>query len=198
GTCGGLHGHVRVSPDGTGYVPNESCFDANSVNRPGVAVSTDNGLSWVVRTVPDGESISPGTDPSVAEGANNTIYLGYVNSDGHAKIAVSADRGLHWSKSEDAGTPFGVQNTEFAEVIVGYANGCTGRCVTDPTQNASTGAASAQDALATIARQVGGLGLFKSLDGTQFATRTGDIKGHAKLCFGSPAKGVRGDPGCKA
>src|SRR6266852_4560823 len=28
GTCGGLHGHVRVSPDGTVYVPNESCFDA--------------------------------------------------------------------------------------------------------------------------------------------------------------------------
>ncbi|HET9792064.1 MAG TPA: hypothetical protein VFR08_12230, partial [Candidatus Angelobacter sp.] len=25
GTCGGLHGHVRVSPDGTAYVPNENC-----------------------------------------------------------------------------------------------------------------------------------------------------------------------------
>ena len=34
GTCGGLHGHVRVSPDGTAYVPNESCFDANNVSRP--------------------------------------------------------------------------------------------------------------------------------------------------------------------
>src|SRR5262249_53187511 len=119
GTCGGLHGHVRVSPDGTAYVPNENCKDAAGTSRPGVAVSTDNGLTWVVRTVPDGKTISPGSDPSVAAGKNNTIYFGYVNSDGHAKIAVSHDRGLHWSKSKDAGTPFGIQNAEFAEVIAG-------------------------------------------------------------------------------
>jgi hypothetical protein len=249
GTCGGLHGHVRVSPDGTVYVPNENCFDANNVSRPGVAVSTDNGLTWAVRTVPDAKSISPGSDPSAAAGLNNTVYLGYVNTDGHAKIAVSHDRGLTWSKSKDAGTPFGIQNAEFAEVIagddnraafaflgtqtagdtqsadflgvwhllvaftynsgrtwttadatpsdpvqrgciwnqggsnpcrnlldfnditvdkfgrvlVGYADGCTGSCVTDATQNASTGPASAQDALATIARQVGGARHVRSL-----------------------------------
>src|SRR5258708_7895407 len=244
GTCGGLHGHVRVSPAGAAYVPNVRCMDANGVSRPGVAVSTDNGLNWIVRTVPDATSISPGSDPSVAAGANNTMYFGYVNVDGHAKIAVSHDRGLHWSKSQDAGTPFGIQNAEFAEVIagddnraafaylgtptvgdtqsadflgvwhlyvaftynggrtwtttdstpsdpvqrgciwngggsnpcrnlldfndvtvdkfgrvlVGYADGCTESCATDSTQNATTGPTSAQDALATIARQVGGRG----------------------------------------
>ena len=282
GTCGGLHGHVRVSPDGTVYVPNVRCMDASGVSRPGVAVSTDNGLSWVVRTVPDAKSISPGSDPSVAAGRNNTIYLGYVNVDGHAKIAVSQDRGLHWSKSQDAGTPFGVQNAEFAEVIagddnraafaflgtptvgdtqsadfrgiwhlyvaitynggstwttadatpadpvqrgciwnsggsnpcrnlldfnditvdkfgrvlVGYADGCTGTCVNDATQNASTGPASAQDALATIARQVGGRGLFAVFDGTQFGTRSGDNQGGGQLCYGDPAGGVSGGPNC--
>lgn len=284
GTCGGLHGHVRVSPDGTAYVPNEKCMDASGVSRPGVAVSTDNGLSWTVRTVPDGKSVSPGSDPSVAAGSSNTIYFGYVNSDGHAKIAVSHDHGLSWSKSRDTGTPFGIQNAEFAEVIagdddraafaflgtqtagdtqssdfqgvwhlyiaftynsgrtwttvdatptdpvqrgciwnqggsnpcrnlldfnditvdkfgrvlVGYADGCTGSCATDATQNASTGPGSAQDALATIARQVGGRGLFAAFDGTQFGTNSGDIEGHGKLCFGDPASGVQGDPGCKA
>jgi hypothetical protein len=283
GSCGGLHGHVRVAPDGTVYVPNDSCFDTNGDSRPGVAVSTDNGLSWVVRTVPDGESAGAGaSDPSVAAGANNTIYFGYANADGHAKVAVSADRGQQWTKSADAGTPFGIQNTEFAEVIagddnraafaflgttaagdtqssdflgvwhlyvaftydggrswttadatsndpvqrgciwngggsnpcrnlldfnditvdkngrvlVGYADGCTGACVTDPSENASTGPASAQDALATIARQVGGLGLFAALDKTQFGTKTGDNKGGGKLCFGDPATGRRGDPPC--
>ncbi len=282
GTCGGLHGHVRVSPDGTTYVPNVRCSDANNVSRPGVAVSTDNGLSWVVRTVPDAKSISPGSDPSVAAGSNNTIYFGYVNGDGHAKIAVSDDRGLSWSKSKDAGTPFGVQNAEFAEVIagddnraafaflgtptagdtqsadflgtwhlyvaftynggrtwttadatpadpvqrgciwnqggsnpcrnlldfnditvdkfgrvvVGYADGCTGTCVNDATQNASTGPATAQDALATIARQVGGRGLFASFDGTQFGTQRGDIEGGGQLCYGDPASGVSGGPNC--
>ncbi len=282
GTCGGLHGHVRVSPDGTVYVPNENCSDANGVSRPGVAVSTDNGWSWVVRTVPDGKSISPGSDPSVAAGADNTVYFGYVNADGHPKIAVSHDRGLHWSKSEDAGTPFGIQNAEFAEVIagdgnraafaflgtqtagdtqsadftgvwhlyvsftydggrtwttadatpadpvqrgciwnqggsnpcrnlldfnditvdkfgrvlVGYADGCTGTCVNDPTQNATTGPASAQDALATIARQVGGRGLFAAFDGTQLGTQSGDDEGGGKVCEGDAASGVSGDPDC--
>jgi len=84
------------SPDGTAYVPNEKCMDANGVSRPGVAVSTDNGVNWVVETVPDAKSISPGSDPSVAAGTNNSICFGYVNVDGHAKIAVSHDRGLHW------------------------------------------------------------------------------------------------------
>jgi hypothetical protein len=282
GTCGGLHGHVRVSPDGTAYVPNENCQDAAGVSRPGIAVSTDNGLTWVVRTVPDAHTSGSGGDPSVAAGKNNTIYFGYVNSDGHAKIAVSHDRGVSWSKSQDAGTPFGIQNAEFAEVIagddsraafaflgtptpgddqsgdflgvwhlysaftydggrtwttsdatpsdpvqrgciwngggsnpcrnlldfnditvdkvgrvlVGYADGCTGTCVTDSTQNATTGPASAQDALATIARQTGGRGLFAAFDGTQFGTNSGKTEGGGKLCFGDPASGVHGDPDC--
>ena len=282
GSCAGLHGHVRVSPDGTVYVPNETCKDANGVNHPGVAVSIDNGMSWTVRTVPDATSISPNTDPSVAPGAGNTIYFGYVNGDGRARIAVSHDRGLHWSKSRDAGTPFGIQKSEFAEVIagdddraafaflgtplagdtqstdfpgewhlyvaltwdggrtwttvdatpsdpvqrgciwngggsspcrnlldfnditvdrfgrvlVGYADGCTGTCVTDATQNASAGPATAQDALATIARQTGGRGLFAAFDGTQFGTRSGDDEGGGKLCYGDAANGVNGGPGC--
>ena len=282
GTCGVLHGHVRVSPDGAVYVPNERCKDASNVDRPGVAVSADNGLTWTVRTVPDAQSISPGSDPSVAAGANNTIYFGYVNADGHAKIAVSHDRGVHWLKSKDAGTPFRIQNAEFAEVIagddnraafaflgtptagdtqsadffgvwhlyvaftydggrrwttvdatpsdpvqrgciwnqggsnpcrnlldfnditvdkfgrvlVGYADGCTGSCVTDASQNASAGPASAQDALATISRQAGGRGLFAAFDGTQFGTRSGDDEGGGKLCFGDPATGVTGDQDC--
>jgi hypothetical protein len=235
-----------------------------------------------LHTVPDAKTISPGSDPSVAAGANNTIYLGYVNSDGHAKIAVSRDRGIHWSKSRDAGTPFSVQNAEFAEVIagddsraafaflgtqtsgdtqsadftgvwhlyvaftydtgrtwttvdatpadpvqrgciwnqggsnpcrnlldfnditvdkfgrvlVGYADGCTGTCVTDKTQNASAGPATAQDALATIARQVGGRGLLAAFDGTQFGTLSGDDEGGGKLCFGDPSTGVSGDKDC--
>lgn len=282
GNCGGLHGHVRVSPDGTAYVPNENCQDAAGVSRPGVAVSTDNGLTWVVRTVPDAKTPGRGGDPSVAAGRNNTIYFGYVNADGHAKIAVSHDRGVHWSKSKDAGTPFGIQNAEFAEVIagddtraafaflgtptagddqsgdflgvwhlyaaftydggrtwttadvtpsdpvqrgcvwngggnnpcrnlldfnditvdkfgrvlIGYADGCTGSCVTDSTQNATTGPATAQDALATIARQTGGRGLFAAFDGTQFGTHSGDNEGGGKLCFGDPASGVQGGPDC--
>src|ERR1044072_4358531 len=45
--CDGLHGHIKVAPDGNVYVPNKSCG-----GKQGVAVSEDNGLSWTIRTVP--------------------------------------------------------------------------------------------------------------------------------------------------
>ncbi len=66
--CDGLHGHIKVAPDGTVYVPNKSCG-----GKQGVAVSEDNGLTWSIRTV-DGST--PGdTDPSVGIGAAGTVYL---------------------------------------------------------------------------------------------------------------------------
>jgi len=85
---------------------------------------------------------------------------------------------------------------KFGRVVVGYADGCTGLCVNDPSQNASAGPASAQDALATIARQVGGRGLFAAFDGTQFGTRSGDDEGDGQPCYGDPASGVSGGPDC--
>ena len=48
-----------------------------------------------------------------------------------------------------------------------------------------------------LPRQVGGRGLFKAFDGTQFGTQSGVIEGHGKLWFGDPASGIQGDPGCK-
>ncbi|HXD33525.1 MAG TPA: Calx-beta domain-containing protein [Pyrinomonadaceae bacterium] len=111
--CGGLHGHVKVGPDGTVYVPNKSCGGAQ-----GVAVSTDNGLTWTVRTVPGS---TPGdTDPSVGIGSDNTIYLGYQNGDGHPHMARSTDKGLTWL-DRDAGGGF-IQNSVFAEVVAGDGN----------------------------------------------------------------------------
>ena len=85
---------------------------------------------------------------------------------------------------------------QLGRVLVAYADGCTGSCVTDPSQNASTGPATAQDALATIARQVGGRGLFAAWDGTQFGRQDGDYEGGGKLCFGDPSNGVTGDQDC--
>jgi hypothetical protein len=110
--CGGLHGHVKVAPDGTVYVPNKGCG-----GRQGVAVSTDNGSTWVVRTVPD--SLAGDSDPSVGIGANNAVYFGYHNADGHARIAVSRDRGLTWQSDQDVGVALGVQNIVFPAVVAG-------------------------------------------------------------------------------
>ena len=56
--CGGLHGHVKVAPDGTVYVPNKGCGGAQAV-----VVSENNGVTFAVRQIPGS---TPGAnDPSV-------------------------------------------------------------------------------------------------------------------------------------
>lgn len=112
--CGGLHGHIKVGPDGTVYVPNKSCNGGASV-----VVSRDNGITWTVKTIHEG-SYTAGTgdtDPSVGIGADNTIYVGYQNSDGHPHIAVSTDHGDTWH-DVDVGQGV-IQNNVFPEVVAG-------------------------------------------------------------------------------
>jgi len=112
--CSGLHGHVKVAPDGTAYVPNKNCN-----GQAGVAVSTNNGLTWTVHTVPGSSAGS--SDPSLDIGSDGTVYFGWSNGDGHAKVAVSRDRGTTWSNIQDAGTSFGIQNVAFPAMVAGDA-----------------------------------------------------------------------------
>ncbi len=111
---GAIHGHVRVSPDGTVYVPNSNCG-----GKQGFAVSTDAGLTFTVRTVPGSSGPNALSDPSVAAGADNTTYFGYVDGDGHPKVAVTRDRGVHFTEPVDVGARFGIQNAAFPAVIAG-------------------------------------------------------------------------------
>jgi hypothetical protein len=110
--CSGIHGHVKVAPDGTVYVPNKNCN-----GQAGVAVSTDNGLTWTVHTVPGSSAGS--SDPSVGIGADGTVYLGWSNGDGHAYVAVSNSQGATWSNIQDVGAAFGIQNIAFPAVVAG-------------------------------------------------------------------------------
>ena len=110
--CDGLHVHVKVAPDGTAYVPNKSC---NGLQ--GVAVSTNNGVSWTVRTVPG--STAGSSDPSLGIGADGTVYFGWSNGDGHAYAAVSHDQGATWTNLHDVGAAFGLQNIAFPAVTAG-------------------------------------------------------------------------------
>jgi|HubBroStandDraft_3_1064219.scaffolds.fasta_scaffold05027_1 hypothetical protein len=111
---GGIHGHVKVGPDGTVYVPNSSC--ATGTGTQGVAVSTDNGVTWNDFTVPG--STGSG-DPSVGIGAGNAVYLGWQNGDGHPHVAVSHDHGQTWTHDTDAGAALGIQNSVFPVVVAG-------------------------------------------------------------------------------
>jgi hypothetical protein len=113
--CGGLHGHVKVAPDGTVYVPNKGCGDHQAV-----AVSEDNGLTWTVRKNPS--STPADSDPSVGIGAGGTVYMGYQNSDGTPRIAVSHDKGRTWLYDQNVGAALGIKNVVFPAVTAGDDN----------------------------------------------------------------------------
>ncbi len=125
--CTGIHGHVKVAPDGTVYVPNRSCG-----GKASVIVSNDNGVTWNVRPAPPSSTTGFLVDPSVGIGMNNvgkpagqasnTIYLGYQASNGHPRVAVSHDQGNTWINDQEVGTALGVQNSTFPEVVAGDDN----------------------------------------------------------------------------
>jgi hypothetical protein len=91
-----------------------------------MAVSTDNGITWTIRTIP--KSGPSESDPSIGIATDGTVYFGFVNGDGHPEVAVSHDKGATWdtwnsdrgsSTFIDVGVPFGIQNAAFAEVVAG-------------------------------------------------------------------------------
>ncbi|MBA3633063.1 MAG: exo-alpha-sialidase [Acidobacteria bacterium] len=110
--CGGLHGHIKVAPDGTVYVPNKGCG-----GQQAVAVSEDNGLTWTIRKIPG--SKSGRTDPSVGIGSDGTIYVGYANGDGTPRIAVSHDKGKTFENDQNVGFYQGINNTVFPAATAG-------------------------------------------------------------------------------
>ena len=112
--CGGLHGHVKVAPDGTAYVPNNSCGSS----KVGLIVSTDNGMSWAVKTLP--QSTSDGQwDPSVGLASDGTVYVGYRDGQGRARTAVSHDTGTTWTNDQDVGAQLGLKRIAFPAVVAG-------------------------------------------------------------------------------
>ena len=119
--CGGIHGHVRVAPDGTVYVPNRGCSGVQAVT-----VSQDAGVTWTVRTV-HGTGFSAGAppgilDPSVGIANDGTLYFSYINSDGHPHVAVSKNKGVTWINDRDLGTSQNIGNAVFIEAVAADPN----------------------------------------------------------------------------
>ncbi|MEP6815210.1 MAG: CARDB domain-containing protein, partial [Marmoricola sp.] len=124
--CGGLHGHLKVAPDGTAYLPNKSCG-----SNAALVTSTDNGTSWAVHKVP---MTSPSdADPSVGVGKNGTVYFGSVGSDGWPAVAVSHDRGTTWSNQQPVGTEYKINNAVFPTMVSGDDNRAAFAFIGTPT-----------------------------------------------------------------
>jgi hypothetical protein len=101
--CGGLHGHVKVSADGTAYLPNRDCN--LSTNLVGGGITRNNGMSWSSYSIPQ-PSPARGFDPSVATTPDNTVYEAWARAgDYHPVVSKSTDHGAHWTTPVDlAGT----------------------------------------------------------------------------------------------
>ncbi len=127
--CGGLHGHVKVAPDGTAYLPNKACGE-----NAAVAVSTDNGESWTLRKVPG--TTPSDNDPSVSIGANGAVYFGYVGADGRPAVSVSLDKGETWSAPQPVATEFGINNAVFPAMIAGDDDRASLAFIGTPTEGA--------------------------------------------------------------
>lgn len=136
--CGGLHGHLKVTPDtpatrangqvGTVYVPNNACGGTpgndplgHSDGQQAAIVSEDNGITWAIRPVPGSDTKSD-RDPSIGIATDGTVYMGMQSKDGHARISVTHDQGRTWSAPYDVGAQLGIQNSVFPAVVAGDPN----------------------------------------------------------------------------
>lgn len=111
--CGGLHGHVRVAPDGTVWLPVAECGTGT-----GYAISTDAGVNWTDHMVPNTLG-GGGSDPTISLDDENTAYFCYTNGDGHIRAATSRDRGVTWENDTDLGVVHGIKNSAFPQSWAG-------------------------------------------------------------------------------
>ena len=126
--CGGLHGHVKVTPEtaqtlangtsGIVYVPNPNCGDMQAV-----VVSQDNGLTWSIRPTPinnpGGSGV--GSDPAVGIDGNGRVYFVGAANGTAAAVATSDDRGLTWQNIFDVSAVYGLKNIAFPAAVAGDA-----------------------------------------------------------------------------
>ena len=116
--CGGLHGHVKVAPDGTVYLPNKDCGGQSSV-----VVSENNGITWAIRKVRNA-SVETGTsesDPAVGIDSANKVYFATANNDSALVVGTSTDHGSTWSNIVDVSGALGLHNIRYPAAVGGSA-----------------------------------------------------------------------------
>src|SRR6266705_894873 len=118
--CGGLHGHVKVAPDGTVYLPNNNCGGAGAV-----VVSEDNGLTWHIRPVQNASYHTVANanlqDPAVGIDNNGRVYFAMANGNGSAVVATSTDHGQTWQNIYNVGEVYGIKNTFYPAAVAADA-----------------------------------------------------------------------------
>lgn len=121
--CGGLHGHLRIAPDGTAYMPNFRCNTGDGEPRAALVVA-DPGpvLSFEIRPLPAGTTTADfDSDPAVGIDAAGTAYVAWEGADNNVRVAVTRDRARTYTDLTDIGLPFGIKNATMPKVVGGSA-----------------------------------------------------------------------------
>lgn len=98
GLCGGLHAHVRTTPDGTVMLGKSQC------GTPEVAISRDDGLTWT-RTVVNATVGILGHELNTGGDEDGNLYAFWMDAKGRARLATSIDGGLSWGPAHDVTHP---------------------------------------------------------------------------------------------
>ncbi len=117
--CGGLHGHIKVAPDGTVFIPNNSCSGEGAV-----LVSEDNGITWGIHTVPGTTSNPALQDPQVGIDNNGRVYFvmsSATSTGSQAVVATSDDHGVTWNNVFDVGAVYKLQNVFYPAAVAADA-----------------------------------------------------------------------------
>jgi hypothetical protein len=113
GFCVGGHGHLKVAPDGTVYLPHQYC---NALQA--TLVSTDNGTTWTPRTIP-GSASQQESDPAVDVDANGKAYAciqGNVAGNGVPQVSTT-DANCNWTQVRTLSVT--IKNIQFPAVVAG-------------------------------------------------------------------------------
>ncbi len=133
--CTGLHGHIRIGPDGTAYLPNFECSDETGTElHSAVVVTQDDGLTWTIRQIKDSEAPNFDSDPAVAVDAANKVYVAYESDSSNMMVVTSDDHGATFTPSVDVGLPYKLKNATFPKVTAGSAGRAAIAFVGTPTE----------------------------------------------------------------
>ncbi|HYY94732.1 MAG TPA: exo-alpha-sialidase, partial [Pyrinomonadaceae bacterium] len=111
--CGGLHGHVKVAPDGTVYLPFNYCDGQGSA-----IVSQDNGVTWTIRHVTN--TVAGQSDPAIGIDNQGRAYFAMSSATGdgsQAVVATTDDAGQTWQNIYDVGAVYGLKNVAYPAAV---------------------------------------------------------------------------------
>jgi len=99
GTCGGLHGHIHVAPNGTAWLPVDQCSGLQ-----GGVFSTDGGTTWSTPTQVNGSKTAAAFSPTVRYLPGSVLAITYYDLRDYVAGSSVLSTSAWLSESNDGGT----------------------------------------------------------------------------------------------